>query len=128
MTEEEQRFVFDSREVVTLSEVRESEIEQFDPERICKAFGVPPWIVGVSDPPRRFSLRRLKWWWRCRGANAAAADIYADVHFYRDEIHAVIALELEGVRCPSTFDGGAYLRQCIRRHRTAMRGSPSSDE
>lgn len=32
--------------------------------------------------------------------------------FYRDEIAAVLALEAEGVRCPSTFDDGAYLREC----------------
>jgi hypothetical protein len=42
------------------------------------------------------------------------------IEFYRKEIHAVIDLELAGVRCPSTFDGGAYLRECIREHREAM--------
>src|SRR3954469_1639627 len=93
----------------------------FSAERICKAFAVPPWIVGVNDPPRRFSIRRLKWWWICRNANAGAADLYADLRYWREEIHAVIALELDGVHCPSTFDGGAYLRECIANHREAMR-------
>lgn len=43
----------------------------------------------------------------------------AEREFWRDEINAVIMLEVEGVRCPSTFDGGEYLRHCIDMYRAA---------
>lgn len=36
----------------------------------------------------------------------------AERDFYRDEIEAVLELEALGVRCPSTFDDGAYLHEC----------------
>lgn len=41
--------------------------------------------------------------------------------FYRDEIIAVLALEADGVRCPSTFDGGMYLRECLTTYIAAAR-------
>ena len=44
-----------------------------DQEKICRAFQVPPWVIGVTPVPRRFSWQRLKWWWICRPANRAAS-------------------------------------------------------
>jgi hypothetical protein len=49
----------------------------------------------------------------CEAAFHSRADALRERAFYRSEIDAVIDLELRGIRCPSTFDGGAYLRQCV---------------
>ncbi len=45
----------------------------------------------------------------------------AEREFYREEVGAVLDIEEDGVRCPSTFDGGAYLRECAERWVDASR-------
>jgi hypothetical protein len=50
-----------------------------------------------------------------------SSEAYTAREFHRDEVDAVLALEADGVRCPSTFDGGAYLREETDAWRAAAR-------